>query len=184
MAAIGKILDRIEDNEKPLVEHLIRYFERQYSLRTGGCASQNWQQDLESAIKTIEARNPFLSWMTKIVILLAQEILTAAKDIAEEERKREETRRNRPAVALDDLSEAVKVPAAVRDAWKVAGINATGDLLTPAAAKVLLDKDVPLSKRRELIGVSKLALGSRNLKLSEISLQGGSDFSYPACAHA
>ena len=64
------------------------------------------------------------------------------------------------------------MPAAVRDAWKVAGINATGDLLTPAAAKVLLDKDVPLSKRRELIGVSKLALGSRNLKLSESHKEG------------
>lgn len=167
MAAIGKILDRIEDNEKPLVEQIIRQLERHNNVRTVDGLAKLGDKAVESAIKALEGRNPFFELDDKDRGSLAQKILKAAKETAEEERKREETRRARPAVALDDLSKAVNVPAEVRDAWKAAGINSTGDLLAPAAAKVLLDKNVPLSKRRELIAVSKLALGSRNLKLSE-----------------
>ena len=69
MAAIGKILDRIEDNEKPLVEHLIRYFERQYSLQTADALAKIGNKIFIRLSKPSKRAILFSSWMTKIVIL-------------------------------------------------------------------------------------------------------------------
>src|SRR5438093_9756313 len=115
MAALLEILKKFEDSNKPLVEQVLRQIEREHNAWTVAAVAKFDIKTLESQLKAVEARNPFFELNENDRATLAQRILKTATGLLEDERKREEKRRSRPAVALDDLASVVRVPRAVKD---------------------------------------------------------------------